>query len=117
MQYEVNIIKGKGKSKEMGFPTLNFEIPEEFPYAHGIYAGSVVLEDKVYKAAIHYGPVPILNDTRETLEAHIIDEVLQTEPKKVWITLDYFLREIIDFQDKKDLIKQIAKDIERTKSL
>lgn len=117
MQYEVSVIKGSGRGKTIGFPTLNLVIPEEFPYQHGVYSGSVVIDGIVYKGAIHYGPLPAFNDTRASLEVHIIDETLKKEPKKIWLTLDSFIREVQPFSSAEDLSKQINKDIEKIKSL
>lgn len=117
MQYEVSVIKGRGRGKTIGFPTLNLTIPEEFPYQHGIYAGSVVIDNVVYRGAIHYGPIPAFNDTRESLEVHIIDKELLKQPSKIWLTIDYFLREIKPFASAEDLSAQIGKDIQKIKAL
>lgn len=117
MQYEVTVIKGKGRGKRLGFPTLNLVIPEDFPYQHGIYAGTVVVNGVVYKGAIHYGPIPAFNDTRPTLEVHIIGETLKKQPNKVWLTLEYFIREVKSFSSAEELSNQINADIEKIKSL
>jgi FAD synthase len=38
MRFEGTIIPGRGIGRTLGFPTLNFEIPEDFELEKGVYA-------------------------------------------------------------------------------
>ena len=62
MQFESTHIKGKGRGKPMGFPTINLKIPENFELKDGIYAAKVVIENITFVGALHYGPVPTFSE-------------------------------------------------------
>jgi len=47
MKFKSRHIKGKGRGKKMGFPTINLKIPSNFKLEDGIYAAKVFIEDKV----------------------------------------------------------------------
>ena len=72
MIFESTHIKGKGRGKPMGFPTINLEIPENFKLKNGIYAAKVTIENKTFVAALHYGPVPTFGDLQKSLEVYLI---------------------------------------------
>lgn len=43
--FTANVIKGKGRGKELGFPTINLAVPENFNLKPGIYACWVKLDN------------------------------------------------------------------------
>src|SRR5438477_292757 len=111
MKFLVPVKKGKGRGKDLQFPTLNFEIPEVFPYSRGIYAGRVYIKDHMYDAAIHFGPIPTFNETADSLEAFLLDAQLETPPTQAEIELIEKIREIEKFDNPSVLSAQINKDV------
>src|SRR3989339_1909463 len=102
MQFESTHIKGKGRGKPMGFPTINLKIPDNFELKNGIYAVEVIIEKKVFKGALHYGPVPTFGELQKSLEVFLIetaDKVIEDlDEKIIKIKIIKFLRDVIKFR-------------------
>ncbi|MEK7633266.1 MAG: riboflavin kinase [Patescibacteria group bacterium] len=117
MKFESIHIKGKGRGKPMGFPTINLKIPENFELKDGIYASKVNIGNKVFVGALHYGSVPTFNESEKSLEVYLIgldnNEFENLDGKMIKIEIVKYLREIIKFNSKKELIKQIEKDVKQ----
>jgi riboflavin kinase / FMN adenylyltransferase len=99
------VIKGKGKGKEFGFPTVNIELQEKIE--SGVYAGLVKIFDKNYKAGIFVSP------DGKLLEAHLIGFSGDLYDKEIEVEIQGKLREVKKFNSEEELKKQIKKDIEK----
>jgi riboflavin kinase/FMN adenylyltransferase len=121
MQFESTHIKGKGRGKPMGFPTINLKIPDNFELKNGIYAVKVKIEKKAYKGALHYGPVPTFGELQKSLEVYLIDpvnnEIENLDDKLIKIEVIKFLRDVVKFKLVEDLVKQIKEDVVEIKKL
>lgn len=117
MRFAGKIIHGAGKGKGLGYPTLNFVIPKHFPFKQGVYAGRVYVGDTMYRAAMHYGPAPVFKRNEVSLEAHALDTKFQGDPSDASFELVRKLRDITFFETEEDLSRQIAKDVEQTRSI
>ena len=124
MKFESTHITGKGRGKPMGFPTINLKILENFELKNGIYAAKVIIEDKVFQGALHYGPVPTFGDLQKSLEVYLIEaeqadyELLENlDGKIIKIEIIKFLRDIIKFKLVEDLVRQIETDVKEIKLL
>lgn len=99
----------------MGFPTINLKIPDNFVLKNGIYAVKVKIEKKVFKGALHYGPVPTFGELQKSLEVYLIDvtnnDIEDLEGKLIRVEVIKFLRDVIKFKLVEDLVKQIEKDV------
>lgn len=113
-------IKGKGRGKFLGFPTINLEIPDGFEFENGIYSGMATIESKDYLAAIHFGPVPTFNEQEKSLEIFLIDISDLNLPKSpidnLELTIKNKLRDIRKFKTEDLLKKQIQKDVENIRA-
>lgn len=103
------VIKGDGYGRKLGFPTINLEITQGNPVCvgpvEGVYAGSVILEDKEYKAGI------AVSESGK-IDAHLVDYNGDAYGKEVVFEIKKFLREYKNFDTEEELINQIKKDIE-----
>lgn len=117
MRYSGNVIAGKGRGKQMGFPTLNLSIPDPLPYTHGIYAGWVWIDGARHPGAFHFGPIPVFREQKVSLEVFVIDTILEKIPVAVEFELVVYLRAIEHFADTATLAAQIKKDVERTRKI
>ena len=117
MRYAGETIDGKGRGKRIGFPTLNFKIPKEFPYEYGIYAGFVHAGGKPHQAVFHYGPIPTFHEETPSLEAFIINGVHIEKSSALSFELVKKLREIKMFDEVDELVTQIRNDISNTKKV
>lgn len=120
MQFQSTHIRGKGRGKPMGFPTINLKIPENFELKDGIYATKVTIKNKVFIGALHYGPIPTFSEQEKSLEVYLIelpaDEQINLEGI-IKVEIIKYLREIKKFALVEDLAKQIEEDVRNIKSL
>ncbi|MHC4187913.1 MAG: bifunctional riboflavin kinase/FAD synthetase [Planctomycetota bacterium] len=122
------VISGRGKGKELGFPTLNMEKPYQILPTDGVYAGTVAIgkdlkqvcksNDKL-SAAFSLGTAKTYNvDNPLLIESHL----LESDIKKLegeWLSMDFieFIRKQREFETEKKLSEQIAKDCEQAKEI
>jgi riboflavin kinase/FMN adenylyltransferase len=118
MKYKLSPIRGRGRGKLLGFPTINLKIPENLNLEHGIYGAKVVIENKIYLGAVHFGPIPTFNENNPTLEVFLIDTAKFSLNENERIEMDEFkyLRPVKNFRNQKDLVEQIKKDVEQIKA-
>lgn len=109
--FTVKPTKGKGRGKKLGIPTLNFFIPQSLTLPHGVYAGWLITEDKKYKSAIHFGPRPQFGETDPSLEAYLLDGVLNSIPTDTNLVFTRFIRQIRSFSTVKAMLAQIKQDV------
>lgn len=118
--YEGIIIKGRGRGKTLGFPTinlkpLNFETFKLFDY--GVYSCQVKINNKIHQGLLHYGPRPTFKEKDPSLEIHLLSNLCHPDPEPVerersivqFKPLKY-LRPIKKFKTKEALTGQIKKD-------
>ena len=126
MKFESTHIKGKGRGKPMGFPTINLKIPENFELKNGIYVAKVTIENKTFKGALHYGPVPTFGELQKSLEVYLIEVtngnlisygIENLDGKIIKIEIIKFLRDIIKFKLVEELVRQIGEDVIDIKKL
>ncbi|OGI76435.1 hypothetical protein A3C67_02270 [Candidatus Nomurabacteria bacterium RIFCSPHIGHO2_02_FULL_42_19] len=112
MNYKITgkVIKGDGYGRKLGFPTVNLEITQENPVQElppvGVYAGNAVLDNKSYRAGI-------LINSGGKVEAHLIGYDADAYGKMVTLEIKKFLRDYKKFENEKELIKQIVKDLKK----
>lgn len=120
MVFQSKQIQGLGRGKEVGFPTINLTIPNDFDLETGIYAAWVIIDDKTYKGALHYGPIPTFDFKNNSLEVYllnILDNIPQTENKIIEIDIVERIRDIMKFMEVDDLTEAIAKDVEKVNKI
>lgn len=121
MNYRTKQIRGKGRGKLLGYPTINFEIPFQFNEKEGIYAGLVWIEKQRFKGAFHYGPVPTFNENEKSLEVFLIDvsekdlEYFKTDSIKIELVRK--IRDIKKFSNSHELSSQISRDVQEVKKI
>jgi riboflavin kinase/FMN adenylyltransferase len=122
------IIEGRGKGRELGFPTANMEKPGQVIPAEGVYAGYVGFGDdyatacaaKATRRAVYsigqartYGEdFPLL------IEAHLLDEPVEGLVDK-YMAMDFVerIRSQHKFSSERELKAQIAGDCEIAKRI
>lgn len=121
MVFQSKHIKGMGRGKNLGFPTINLTIPEELLLDDGIYAAWIDIGGRAYKGALHFGPVPTFNERETQLEVHLIDVTDDNFPNTDGIDIEVDvvekIREVQRFDETVDLIEQIARDVEKVQKI
>jgi len=122
------VIPGRGKGKELGFPTANMKPPKQLVPAEGVYAGfvqtgddfeEVCREKKKIPAAFSIGRSSTYGDVLPLLiEAHLLSESVGSLLNK-WLAMDFIerIRSQEKFDTEKALAGQIAKDCKKAKKI
>ncbi|MDE2030844.1 MAG: riboflavin kinase [Patescibacteria group bacterium] len=114
-------IKGQGRGHKIGFPTINLTIPDDLLLDEGIYAVWIDINNKTYKGALHYGPIPTFSQKDKTLEVYLLDvtdiDVPDTQDISIEVDVVSYLRDIQEFANTEDLALQIDADIKKVRSI
>ncbi len=122
------VVPGKGRGKQLGFPTINMKPLQQLIPDEGVYAGFVEIGDSFEQvceaenhppAALSIGRAQTLgSDNPLMIEAHILAEDVSGLNGK-WLAMDFIkhLRGQQKFETEKELSAQIAKDCEKTKQI
>ena len=117
------VVSGKRIGRNIGFPTAN--IAPDFQYKliprSGVYAVEVMIGDDHQRhiAMSNIGLRPTIsdNDGHQTIEAHLIDFESDLYGSSVNVRFIDRLRDEMKFGNVDDLVKQLARDRERTIAL
>ena len=104
------VVEGKKIARQLGYPTVNLEIPDDFFGQYGIYAGFMEYMGKQYPGVISIGITPNFRVVKPKLEIHIFDFDQDMYGKTVKVTPIHYLREELKFKNIELLVKQIERD-------
>lgn len=120
------VVSGRGKGKQLGFPTANLQPLQQLIPAEGVYAGLVEVGDTDEQVCKTQNKIPaafsiIRPGTPDgkyplSIEAHLmIEDVGQLYGK--WLAMDFVkrIRDQRSFKTDADLSAQIARDCEKAK--
>lgn len=100
--------KGKGIGTVFGFPTANIPLSDDG--VSGVYAGTVMVAGKEYRAAIY------ADQRRKLLESHLLDFSGDLYGKEITVVLGEKVREDKEFENEEMLRAQIVEDVARVRS-
>ncbi len=112
VRFEAKCVRGKGRGKQLGFPTINLRVPDGLPLDYGIYACWVEAGGRRYPAALHYGPVPVFGQAEASLEVHLLDTTVDHPPDAVRVGVVRWIRPVQDFPSPEALRKQMEQDVQ-----
>jgi riboflavin kinase/FMN adenylyltransferase len=113
LEVDGTVVSGDHRGGTLGFPTANLRVaPEMLVPEFGIYAGAV--GDK--RAAISIGVNPHYGGTERRIEAYLLDWTGDLYGDRLVVELWRRLREERAFASEADLVAQIARDVEETRS-
>lgn len=111
------IARGRGRGKQLGFPTANVAVQEKTPVEYGVYACWVIAQGKRLGAAVSVGVNEMFGETTPTIEAHLLDFSGDIVGENVEITFVKRLRDIQQFDAVEALVEQIKRDVEEVRRL
>jgi riboflavin kinase/FMN adenylyltransferase len=113
LEIDGTVVSGDHRGGTLGFPTANLRVePEMLVPTFGIYAGAV--GDK--RAAISIGVNPHYGGTERRIEAYLLDWSGDLYGDRLVIELWRRLREERAFGSEAELVEQIARDVDETRS-
>ena len=107
--------KGKGRGKDMGFPTANILLNHTVP--DGVYASIVKVDNHTYKAVSFVGRAETFGENKLQLESHILDFNRDIYGTEITVKLIEKLRESKKFPSVQSLITAIGEDVSRAAGL
>ncbi|RAX53056.1 riboflavin biosynthesis protein RibF [Helicobacter sp. 16-1353] len=113
---EGNVISGQGIGKERLFPTFNINAGEYILPKDGVYASYTKIGKDVFKSTTFIGN-RLSTNMSFAIETHIIDRVINDNPKKIEIFFVKRIRDNKKFQNLDSLKHQIMVDIECAKEI
>ena len=107
------IIHGKHRGRTMHYPTANIDISGRsiFP-AYGVYSSAVLVNGEWHCGAVSIGNNPTFHDVNDTrAEVYILDFDGSIYGDELPVFFLGRVREVIKFEDKEGLMRQIGQDI------
>ncbi len=114
------VVHGEKIGSEIGFPTVNLKPIDEYKLipAIGVYATTLTIDNKKHFGVTNIGYSPTLKNTHiKEIETYIFDFSKDVYGKDVEIFFHKKIRDEILFENADALIRQINKDIEKTKRM
>lgn len=113
LEVDGTVVSGDRRGKTLGFPTANLRVdPQLLVPGYGIYAGAA--DGK--RSAISIGVNPHYGGTERRIEAYLLDWEGDLYGDRLVLELWRKLRDERAFESEADLVAQIAKDVEETRS-
>ena len=111
------VIHGAARGAKLGFPTANLDAIDTLLPALGVYAGTAILPDKTWPAAINLGPNPTFGEQAVKVEVHLIGFTGSLYGQPMEVDFVDRLRDIRRFAGVEELKAQLNNDIAATLTL
>ncbi|HEX5110089.1 MAG TPA: bifunctional riboflavin kinase/FAD synthetase [Vicinamibacterales bacterium] len=111
------VVEGRGRGRELGFPTANLQTTNELLPPNGVYATTVVI-DGIFRAGLtNIGVRPTFGETETAIETYVLDYSGDLYGKPVRLAFVQRLRDERRFPDVDALKAQIEADRRRAERL
>ncbi|MCJ7508724.1 MAG: bifunctional riboflavin kinase/FAD synthetase [candidate division Zixibacteria bacterium] len=107
-----NLIEGRGRGKEMGYPTANLEVnSRKLLPPDGVYAAEAVVDNQNKQGMMYIGTNPTFGQKERSLEIHLFDfsQSIQVG-EKLKVNLRSWVREEMKFDSVESLKKRLEQD-------
>jgi len=104
------VIHGKSRGKDLGFPTANILNPGYLSLHSGVYIGKIEIDGESFYGLINIGNNPTFDDAFESIEAYIFDFNRQIYGKHIKVSFLYYIRDEIKFNSVDELIDKMHED-------
>ena len=110
------VIKGKGIGKQLGYPTANLFIEEQYKLIpkNGAYTVKSSLNGQSVYGMMNIGFNPTVNGTEKSIEIHFFDFDADLYDKKIQVAILGRLRDEHKFESVENLKAQLEKDKEHS---
>lgn len=112
--YSINgmVVEGKKIGSELGFPTANISVPEEFKLIpkDGAYAVRAKVKNQWHKAMLNIGIRPTVGGLHRVIETHLFDFDQKIYDQPIQVEFVKHLREEKKFDSLEELKAQLQKD-------
>lgn len=110
------VVSGDQRGGTLGYPTANLSVePGLLVPQYGIYAGAAEADGRTHRAAISIGLNPHYGGAERRIEPHLLDYEGDLYGRRLVVELWQRLRDEQVFGSERELIDQIAADVEATR--
>lgn len=111
------ILHGKQVGREIGFPTINFDAPDnKILPPNGVYATKTIIDGKKYFSITNVGNRPTFDDgLARTVETNIFDFDSDVYGKIAEVEFYKFIRPERKFNSPEELMEEIKRNVEEVK--
>ena len=111
------VTRGRGRGREIGFPTANIETANELLPPHGVYATMLTVDGIVRAALTNVGIRPTFGESALTIETYVLGYSGDLYGREVRLTFVQRLRDERAFPDVDALRAQLEADERRAERL
>lgn len=112
------VVEGHSRGKRLGFPTANLALDGDFCIpSDGVYAGRAFFGEGRHPCAINIGSSPTFGDSDTALEVFLVDFEGDIYGEVLEVEFHHRLRDEKAFPGEEDLVRQMKKDVARTREL
>lgn len=112
--FKGRVIKGKGRGKDLGIPTINLERIQGRIPPYGVYALKCRLAAEEFFGVGSVGTNPTFTDKNFTIELYLFDFDRDVRDEEIEVEFVKKLRDEVAFDTAEDLMAQIHRDIQET---
>lgn len=111
------VVKGNGIGGSLlGFPTANIELPTDCVIPKfGVYISRTRVDEKAYDSITNIGGKPTVDKDKNLIETYIDGKFGELYGKFIEVELYEKIRDIIKFDGKAELMRQIEVDVKKMK--
>jgi riboflavin kinase/FMN adenylyltransferase len=111
------VVRGRGRGREIGFPTANMETANELLPPHGVYATTLSIDGIVRAALTNIGVRPTFGEQTVTIETYVLGYSDDLYERSVRLSFVQRLRDERAFPDVDALKAQLEADRRRAERL
>lgn len=120
--FEGEVVAGQQLGRTIGFPTINMlPHPLKVTPAHGVYAVRAAWTENglpvSQPAALNIGVRPTVDGTRQQIEFHVLDAIIEAAPSSVRVEFVARLRDERKFEGLEALAAQLQQDVQYARAL
>ncbi len=106
------VIKGMGRGKNLGFPTANIKINDEYKLIprNGVYIVKSLIDSIIYFGMMNIGENPTFDDKNKSIEIHFFELDYNIYDKKIKINILNRIRNEKKFKSPEFLMEQLKID-------
>jgi riboflavin kinase/FMN adenylyltransferase len=109
---EGTVVRGDGRGKTIGFPTINVETDSPLLPRRGVYITEVDINGRTFHSVTNIGYNPTFGGRSISMESHILDFSEEVYGKRVAVLFHQRIRDEIKFDGVDELKGRIAADTE-----
>ena len=117
IKFRAKVVKGVGRGRKLGIPTINFNPLAAKNLREGIYVCKVFFPSRLqvpftFWGVLHYGSRLTFGESGRSLEVYLLDfDDSLSIPPELEIELHSYIRKVLRFDNSQEMLKEIKKDI------